>query len=549
MLENSEGDSYMFEIDYTVTESSYETMIAMLCAYEKALILESYGLYLKDNDEIFQEGKAPERKTTLEKVIWFIPDMIRKFIEFIKKKLDKLFGKKPTEIVDNIKETITGSKDDESKKKKVITALAAVGLAATATATGYVIYDKHKTKVLTFEEDNSDNIGVKIVYDIPNMIKSLEDSVNVSNDLLKMCSTSDSSKYEKQYKSMVKKLQEATKALNDAVKPNTTMNISKDGKIYTIQQLMKELKQLSDSIDNVNRSIMASKDRSFSTKNSKYENISQELNTEVLNWINSFKTFMTKTNTFISNMNTAIEAFASSGFYKDGGSINYNFGYLSSLITYCSYESSAHGFWMSAINNPWQKSNKIEPSRREFDGLGQIGKIISACFENGVIVKPVWGHVGNNWFVLTPRFNNKDVKGTDGYVHRDTNENYGFVFKSDEEFSKTAQFIRNSSKAVLAECMKHMMTPTNPTDENYSGILIDRSVLSKFMYTSQHSATGLSKDIQPGDGEIFFNLSENTSKQDIINAFQYSIKDEFTVENVKTKPGVAKIIIGNKKNK
>ena len=74
----------MFEIDYTVTESSYETMIAMLCAYEKALILESYGLYLKDNDEIFQEGKAPERKTTLEKVIWFIPDMIRKFIEFIK---------------------------------------------------------------------------------------------------------------------------------------------------------------------------------------------------------------------------------------------------------------------------------------------------------------------------------------------------------------------------------------------------------------------------------------------------------------------------------
>ena len=348
---------------------------------------------------------------------------------------------------------------------------------------------------------------------------------------------------------MVKKLQEATKALNDAVKPNTTMNISKDGKIYTIQQLMKELKQLSDSIDNVNRSIMASKDRSFSTKNSKYENISQELNTEVLNWINSFKTFMTKTNTFISNMNTAIEAFASSGFYKDGGSINYNFGYLSSLITYCSYESSAHGFWMSAINNPWQKSNKIEPSRREFDGLGQIGKIISACFENGVIVKPVWGHVGNNWFVLTPRFNNKDVKGTDGYVHRDTNENYGFVFKSDEEFSKTAQFIRNSSKAVLAECMKHMMTPTNPTDENYSGILIDRSVLSKFMYTSQHSATGLSKDIQPGDGEIFFNLSENTSKQDIINAFQYSIKDEFTVENVKTKPGVAKIIIGNKKNK
>ena len=204
---------------------------------------------------------------------------------------------------------------------------------------------------------------------------------------------------------------------------------------------------------------------------------------------------------------------------------------------------------MTAINNPWQKSGKIEPSKSEFDSLGQISEIIRTCFENGSIQEPVWGHIGNEWFVLAPMFKNYQVKGTDGHVHNDTYENYGFVFKSDEEFSKTAQFIRNSSKAVLAECMKHMMTPTNPTDENYSGILIDRSVLSKFMYTSQHSATGLSKDIQPGDGEIFFNLSENTSKQDIINAFQYSIKDEFTVENVKTKPGVAKIIIGNKKNK
>lgn len=539
----------MFEIDDIVTESSYETMMAMLCAYEKALVLESHGLYLKD-DNIFQEGKIPERKTTLEKVIWFIPDMIRKFIEFIKNKLNKLFGKKPTELTDNIKETITGSKDNESNKKKVITALAAVGLTAVVTATGYVIYDKHKTKVLTFEADDSDVIGVTIVYDIRNMIKSLESSVDVSTDLMEMSSTSNSSAYEKQYKSIIKKLKNATKSLNEAVKPNTTMNTGKtDGKVYTIQQLMKELKQLSDCIDKVNRSIVNSRDRSFSNKSDKYKEASQELNEEISNWVNAFQTFMTKTSAFISNMNSAIEAFSSQSFYADGGADKYDFAYLSSLITYCSYENSAHGFWMSAINNPWQKSNKIEPSQREFNSLGQISKIIRACFEHNNIGKPVWGHVGNEWFVLTPEFHNKDVKGTSGHVHRETNEHYGFVFKSDEEFSKTAQFIRNSSNAVLVECMRHMMTPTRPTDENHSGLLIDRDVLSKFMYTTQRSATGLSKDLQPADGEIFFNVTKHSNVQDIRDALKKAIKDEFDVVPVKT-PGVMKIRIGgNNKNK
>lgn len=540
----------MFEIDDIVTESSYETMLSMFCAYEKALVLESYGMCLKDNDDIFQEGKTPERKTTLEKVIWFIPDMIRKFIEFIKKKLDKLFGNKPTEIVNNIKGTITGSKDDESKQKKIITTLAAVGLTAAATATGYVMYDKHKTAVLTFEEDNtSNNIGVIIVYDIPNMIKSLENSVDVSTDLMKLSSTSDSSAYEKQYKSIIKKLRDATKSLGEAVKPNTTMNTGKsDGKVYTIQQLMKEVKQLSDCIDKVDKSIKVSKDRSFSNKSAKYENASQELNNEISNWVSSFQTFMNKTSNFISTLNGAIEVFGSYDFFKDGGSLTYDFAYLSSLITYCSYESSAHGFYMTAINNPWQKSSsKIEPSKTEFRSLGQISEIISACFESGVVIKPVWGHIGNNWFVLTPRFNHKDVKGTDGYVHKDTNENYGFVFKSDKEFSKMVQFIRNSSKAVLAESTKHIMIPTEPTDENFSGILIDRSVLSKFMYASQHSATGLSKDLQPADGEIFFNVSGTPDEQAIRDRLSSGIKDEFVIKNVKTKPGIMKIIIGQPK--
>jgi hypothetical protein len=90
-----------------------------------------------------------------------------------------------------------------------------------------------------------------------------------------------------------------------------------------------------------------------------------------------------------------------------------------------------------------------------------------------------------------------------------------------------------------------MMTPTRPTDENYSGLLIDRDVLSKFMYTTQRSATGLSKDLQPADGEIFFNVTANSNVQDIRDALKSAINDEFDVVPVKT-PGVMKIRISQK---
>lgn len=536
----------MFEIDDIVTESSYETMMAMLCAYEKALVLESHGLYLKD-DNIFQEGNVPERKTTLEKVIWFIPDMIRKFIEFIKKKLNKLFGKNPTELTNNIKETITGSKDNESTKKKVITALAAVGLTAVVTAAGYVIYDKHKTKVLTFEADNSDVIGITVEYNIPNMIKSLESSVEVSTNLMKLSSTSDSSAYEEQYKSIIKKLRNATKSLDNAVKPNTS-----DGKAYTMQQLMKELKQLSDYIDKVDRSIKESKDKSFSNKSAEYEKASQELNNEISNWVNAFQTFMTKTSDFISNTYNAIEKFNSIGFEKenDGGVIKHAFEYLDTLICYNNSSPGRSEFTATAIKNPWQsESIDMKPSKAAFesiDGKDIIRALLSAA-DNNVISKPAWGRIKNTWFVLLPSIEHRGEDLTDktrkGYFNA-TIENYGFIFKSDKEFSKMVQFIRNSTPGILNKMTRYMASVNLEFkgEDNPHGYVIHKDVLSKFMYASQHSATGLSKDLQPVDGEIFFNVTESADVQNIRDALVgHMDKGAVNVVPVKTKPGVMKL--------
>ena len=544
----------MFEIDDIVTESSYETMMAMLCAYEKALVLESYGLHLKDNDDIFQESKTPERKTTLEKIIWFIPDMIRKFIEFIKKKLDKLLGKKPTEIVNNIKGTITGSKDDDSKKKKVITALAAVGLTAAATATGYVIYDKHKTKVLTFEADNTDSVNIIMPYDIPTMIKSLEDSVDVSTELLKLYSTSNSSAQEKQYKSIIKKLQNATKSLTDFIKSTTTTNADSEGKSYTMQQLMKELKQLSDYIDKVNDSVGLAKSRTLSSSKPKYANDAQEINNEISNWVTAFQVFMTKSSDFISNTYNAIEEFNSVGFENENGgdAIKHPFGYLDTLICYNSSAPGPTEFTPTAIKDPWKSDlSDMKPSKSAFgsiDGSGIIRELLFAS--KHIMNKPMWGCIRNNWFVLLPAIEHsgEDLTETtrkDWINH--TFENYGFIFKSDKEFSKMAQFVRNSTSESLNKMTRHMASVilNSAGNDNPNGYLIHKDVLSKFMYTSQHLATGLSKDLQPVDGEIFFSVGAQTNSERIHDIMQSVIKNEFDVVPVKT-PGVMKIRISQK---
>ena len=65
------------------------------------------------------------------------------------------------------------------------------------------------------------------------------------------------------------------------------------------------------------------------------------------------------------------------------------------------------------------------------------------------------------------------------------------------------------------------------------------------MYTSQKAASGLSKDLQPEDNEIFFNV-HNAPEQDIHDSLdKYSDMGPFTLKRVKTQPGVVKITLGS----
>lgn len=84
----------MFEnIDEVVSDSEYRVAAAMFDMYHKMLMMESEGLTVPMNTSLFMESDTPKRESTLEKIIWFIPDLIRKFINFVRSKLKKLFGK------------------------------------------------------------------------------------------------------------------------------------------------------------------------------------------------------------------------------------------------------------------------------------------------------------------------------------------------------------------------------------------------------------------------------------------------------------------------
>lgn len=523
-----------------VDESVLDTMTSIFNEYTKIFVMETNSSFFQEMN-IVQESNIPERKTILEKIIFFIPDILRKLIDFIKKKINKLFNKKPVEINKNIKDIID-SKNDKTKQKKIISAFAAVGLTAAFTTTGCVIYNKNKKKVMTFEEDNtSEVIWIGSEISISYVMEVLNDSVNVSTELMKMCLSSDSTKYEKQYKSITKKLITATNALKKAHISDHETNDKK----YTIQQLMKEFKQLSDCVDNISNSISVIKNKQFTSNNSTYENIAQNMNNELTNWFNAFQKFIDLVRCYINDISFTIQFCATKGFndfYDENFESGYDFSYLSSLVTYCSYKGNKLGFSYGAINNPWQKSQLMAPTQHEFDSLGKISDVIKTCFSTGMMIKPVWGHVENKWFVIAPEIEHKKVPYDGDYVI--THENYAFIISSEKEFSKLTQFIRNSTTRILSDLTEYMMTPAD-SESSEKCIEISRDFLAKLMYSSQRGATGLSKDIQPGNDEIFFNVSGKTDKNVIIDKLKDRLNYVFTVTNIKTKPGIMKITLNN----
>lgn len=537
----------MFElIDEAVTQSAYDTAMAIFSEYCKLLTMETEGLYL-ESDYVIQEGSVPERKTVLEKIMFFIPDMLRKFFEFIKKKLNKILGKSQETIADVISDKIKEANKSPENKKKLIAGLAAAGITAAATTTGVVMYNKNKEKVMSFEVDTTGVCSISIQYDIPNMIKSLEESVEVSKDVLNLYSSSDRSAFEKQYKTIANKLNKATESLKTAIKPNESKNSDPNGLTYTVQQLMKELKQLSDSIEKMQGAVKTFDIRSGECewKNTKYEADTTLLNTSLNNWVNAVKMFIASTSSFIKEVEVNLAYWDINEMKGRDTHSDYAFGYLSAFVTYCSYKSSPRGFQLEAILDPWQSSKmQIEPSKSSFEDL-PLSKLISTLVSSSDFKMPCWGHVGNEWFVLLPFIKHYKVKGLAGSVHDDTYEQYGLIFKSPNEFTKAAHFANNVSSGTLASITERLMIPASgghSGEDNPGCIVIRREVLRALMHATQNMASGLSQDVTPDENEVFCHVGNSYNPTELKYQLRY-ISDKITVKPVKTKPGVVKITI------
>ena len=74
-----------------VDESVLDTMTAIFNEYTKIFVMETNSSFFQEMN-IVQESNIPERKTILEKIIFFISDILHKLIDFIKKKINKLFN-------------------------------------------------------------------------------------------------------------------------------------------------------------------------------------------------------------------------------------------------------------------------------------------------------------------------------------------------------------------------------------------------------------------------------------------------------------------------
>ncbi len=533
------------EILNVIDESDLSVTSAIVEMCSKALMLESYGISVDENS-FFQEGSTPERKTVLEKVIMFIPDMIRKLVDFIKKKLRKLFGKKPQEMTEAIVETLTGAKHDDAKKKKVIAAFAAVGLAAVATATGFNIYDKRNKQVLSLEvADNTSECAIKVEYDLPYMIEGLQSSVKIVDELNKLYMTSDRSAYQKKYKSLVKDLTDATHSMKLAVSKTI------EDKKYTIQSLLKELKTLETITDELSYFEMLNHGhKPFTNTESKYEQSTTELNQAISEWIKEFNKFTSDISVFLGYINASIELLCRD-MYDNGLGTTVPFGYLKGLVTYCSYKSSARGFQMSTILDPWQHSEEnIKPSAAANKSFGKTFDMISKIFSYPCNF--AWGYYGDNWFVVTKDgYKHYDVIDTFGDKHGDTYENFAFIFGSPEQFTKTAHFFLNTSRDVIERITTDMMTPTQADDDNPSGILINKEILGKLMNFTQKGASGLPEDLMPKESIIYVdqrNISQ-TNRDALIDSIRRGGFSNATTSPMKGRKDIYKISLNGDSSK
>lgn len=555
----------LFEtIDEAVSDSEYRVTSAMFDVYHKMLIMESEGLTVPMTTSLFMESDTPKRESTLEKIIWFIPDLIRKFINFVRSKLKKLFSKETTieapasKVAKEIKKNPTG----------VAKKLAAAGVIATATTAGVIIYNKHKEKVMTLTEIDDTNkvdvpmLGIVLHFDIQHMIKSLEKSCEVERIVLHTYEP-NGSKYEEN----TKIIEAATADLKNAL----ITDIDKYPEKYTttgitIQELMKEMRQLSSTIEklssvekyNIKRTSTGSKD-AVST---------EKFNNAVKAWIDAFSKFSADTAYLIDLTTNGVLTVLNMGTYdtpvyndEDTLGAKRNFDFVKSFILYNSFQYSPVGFRFEAISSPNSRKEKfVEPTEHEFEQTGRVGKIIEyirthGCFNDK---NACWGRIGDEWFVSAPKMYATPRKFENDPIHPragiyETYELYSFIINSEKEFFKIAQFMRHVSKPLLVQITEGMFIPTTVVketaiDDNPGCFKINMNKLSMMInYTQSNASSALPKELTPDNGEIFCAIDNiSHAQEDLVRKFGANVK----IVNLKSDQGYYKIILdGNKPSK
>lgn len=243
----------MFEmIESDQCDSAFSVAMSIFESYNKILSIEKYEGF--KNPSYFQEAEYPKRNTTLQKIIWFIPDMIRKFFKLIKNKISNIINKlSPKEISNNLKNVVNDAK--KRNKSKFIKIMQGIGLTAITTASGISIY-KNKDKLFNIKQkDDNDNVIIETsvkLEDINKLSKSVE---SVSNDVSKLYDKSDPKKNQEKYKSTANKIDEVVSDLKKFNEDCSKEEMSNSYKPDDVLDALKDIAQNKETVtkQNINR--------------------------------------------------------------------------------------------------------------------------------------------------------------------------------------------------------------------------------------------------------------------------------------------------------
>lgn len=174
-------------IDDVILESQMDVYQSILESYVKCAQL--YCEACQSQDSYFvQEAATPERKNVFQKIIMFIPDLLRKLFQFIKSKVQKLFKKsKPEQIEQNVVQMVEAVKKDNKLTTKIAAGIGA-GCAVAASAAGIIIYNKHKKKLVEVGIDKNRKVVISTTIDLSQVLPL---SKNIHDVSMKICDVID----------------------------------------------------------------------------------------------------------------------------------------------------------------------------------------------------------------------------------------------------------------------------------------------------------------------------------------------------------------------